>query len=181
MIARRSVPRLLLSAMVLGGVPALSLARQGASHDTVKLALPAIVSFKGKRVHVETALHQVNLNNLAGDKKMSVGDIVYLHLNLSSSGEDKKVQRLNYPYAISQNRPTLTDRQTLSLRGIVTEKDGVRLTLQYLFEDLPHRSPLASYVSNAKQQQAMIILSVNHRAVGHVESLEVNGETFALR
>lgn len=181
MITRRSVPRLLLSAMILGGIPALSLARQNVSPDTVTLALPATLSVTGDRVQIDTVINEIDLSDLAGDKNMSVGDIVYLHLNLSSGGGDKAVRQLNYPYAISQNRPLRLDVQTLSLRGLVTEKDGDKLRLQYLFEDLPYRRGLSNHFSDVSTQDATIILSVNHRAVGHVETIELNGESFAIR
>ena len=177
----RSVARLIIAGLILSALPAITLARQSLSAPTkIHLVLPALLLKTGTTVQASTEINELILSQLAGDKTMSAGDVVYVHLNISEDRASENTFRLNYPYAVSQNRPTRIDKDTISLRGVVTDRGEETVSIQYLFENLPANKALLDAVTLTKTK-AEIALDVNRRAVGHVQSVIIKGQRYKIR
>ena len=176
----RSLPRLILTGLILSAVPAASLARQSYSMiEPVHISLPIELSTTAENVKVITSINRLNLSDLAGDKNISVGDAIYVHLNLETKTASQKSHALRYAYAVTQNRPPRSDDLTVSVRGVVTDKDDDTISVQYQFEDLASRSSDANHMSSSSE--GVLMLAVDRRAVGHVISIIIDGKTLDIR
>lgn len=178
--ARRSAAHLLLAGMILSALPTLTLARQSfAAPSEIRLTLPAKLTNETGLIEAVTEINTLDLNQIAGNKIMTAGDVVYVHLNVDVA-DGNSDYRLSYPYAISQNRPQRSDERTISLRGVVSERVGDKVSIRYLFETLPPHPVLKRVIKDAAPE-AKLTIDVNRRAVGHIHSITVDGLTYSLR
>ena len=178
--SRRSIPHLVLAGVFLSAVPAMTLARQSfAVPSQIQLTLPAKLLDESGVIKAVTDINILDLNQLAGNKNVAVGDVVYVHLNVDLSQNDKAGYKLSYPYAISQNRPQRSDERTISLRGVVSDRQGDSVSINYLFETLPPNLEI-DRAFNHSAPKAELRINVNRRAVGHIDSIKFDGLTYKL-
>lgn len=177
---RLSLPRLILTGLILSALPAASLTRQSlAKTSSTVITLPATITQIGGGYVLMTELNTLNLNALAGTDTMKRGDVVYLHLNVEQAKNESPLFVLDYPYAISQNRPVRLSEDTISLRGIVTDRNENTIAVDYLFETISAQKGLAKlFASKTLPLKSEILLRVNKRAVGQVKSIKIDGEIF---
>lgn len=179
MQSRRSLPRLILAGLILSAVPAASLARQSFSMaEPVHISLPIELSSTPAKIKIRTSINRLKLSELAGDKNISVGDAIYVHLNIEPHSTIQGTYALRYPYAVTQNRPPRGDALTVSLRGVVTGKDEGTISVQYQFEDLAARKASANQMKTGSADA--LTLAVDHRAVGHLISMLIDGKTISI-
>ncbi len=177
----RSIARTVLTGLILSAVPVLSLASQSMNRSsTTALLLPATIEHQDGGLQARSNLNTLELSQMAGDDNMAVGDVVYVHIE--TSGE-----KVSYPFAISQNRPDNSgannDTNTITLRGIVTDRVDDKLYIRYLFEALPKQAALSralAKVENKGGNKAELELSVNRRAVARVTAVRLAGKLFPL-
>lgn len=181
MHSRRSFPRLILAGLILSAVPAMSLTRQTlTSAQPVQVILPVTLMTVNGNIQVSTEINQLELTKLTGANNMAIGDVIYVHLNISPVSIDENLYRISYAYGVSQNRPSRIEERTVSLRGIVTDRDADTISVCYLFETLPAQSSLSAAVQG-KPAQGEMTLAINRRAVGRVKSIVIEGQTFSMR
>ncbi len=177
---RRSIPHLVLAGIFLSAIPALTLARQSfAAPSQIQLTLPATLLDEGGVIKAVTDINTLDLSQLAGNKNVAVGDVVYVHLNVDISQNDDTDYKLSYPYAISQNRPERSDARTISLRGVVSDRAGDDVSINYFFETLPANLAIDRAINRAAPK-AEITVKVNRRAVGHINTVKINGLTYTI-
>ena len=177
----RSIAHILLAGMILSAIPALTLARQSfASPTQLQLKLPATLTQVSGGIEAKTEINKLDLNQLAGSKNVAIGDVVYVHLNVEHEQADSAAYGLSYAYAVTQNRPQLNDKRTISLRGVVTGRSNNIVFVKYLFEALPPTSEIKQAIGQ-NSAKADITIAVNRRAVGHLKSVTVGGQNYSFR
>ncbi len=173
----RSIARTVLTGLILSAVPVLSLASQSLNTPrTTALLLPATIEHQNGAMQARSNLNTLELSQIAGDENMVIGDVVYVHIETSGA-------KISYPFAISQNRPTHTDANTITLRGIVTDRVDDKLYLRYLFEALPKQVALTQALAHTEKKgenRVELELSVNRRAVARVTAVRLDGKLYPL-
>jgi hypothetical protein len=178
-IVNMSFARTALAGMILSTLPAASLVTQSfTAPNVMTIDVPAKLIQTPRGLRVSTAFNTLSLSALAGVSPMRIGDVVYIHIY-------QRGGVAQYAYAMSQNRPLQTDKETLTLRGVVTKTAEGAVHLDYLFSEIPQSSvlmrALEAKLIDENELPAYLKIGVNQRAVAHVKSITFDGEVFNLQ
>lgn len=155
------IARLILAGLVMTGLPLLAAVlhlRNAPTDKSVRVPVSVEETLFGPRLI--TGVSTLNLEDLAGDDDFRPGQRAYIHSVLHDGV-------LAYPYAISHRRAAPSD-DTISMRAIVTQRDGEKIDVDYQFEDIASRPELLRGIDD---RELAAEVSVSIRAVPRLKRL----------
>lgn len=155
------IARLVLAGLLMTGLPVLAAVmhlRNAPTDIAVRVPVSVEETLFGPRLI--TDISTLNLNDLAGDKDFRPGQRAYIHSAVYGN-------TVAYPYAISHRRAA-PSKGTVSMRAIVTKREGQIIKVDYQFEDIASRPELLRGIEG---RDLAAEISVNIRAVPRLKRL----------